>query len=439
MTTDTVRERIDNGAVAPTMILVVFLAFLLNLVDGFDVVAMSATAPSLIKEWGVTRLQLGPIFSSALVGMAIGAAVLAPLADRIGRRVLVLFATMIIGLSMIAVAYIPQGKNAIATLVIVRFISGLGIGIIFANAATISSEFMVAKYRNLAVTLTLMGYPFGAMIVGPAANAIIPVQGWETLFIYGGVATLLMSVLIYLVLPESPEFLINKNKQSGVGLARLNELMQRLGRDEFSELPELPDTTGQKAGTVASILVPRFRLDTISLWIIYFMGFMTVYFLLSWIPTLFVDSGFSRAQGIHALTQFNLGGCVGIVMIGLAATSIKLAKPISLFFVGAALCLAAVFVWKPDSLFFLNSMIFAIGLLLQGAFSAMYALAAQVYPVSVRATGIGWGAGLGRVGAILSPIIAAFLATNGWSMYLLFLLFAVPLIIAAVLVVRFKH
>lgn len=439
MTTAVVRERIDNGAVAPTMILVVFLGFLLNLVDGFDVVAMSATAPSLIKEWGVTRAQLGPIFSSALIGMAIGAAVLAPYADRIGRRALVIFATVVIGVSMIAVGFIPKGDSAIPILIFIRFISGLGIGIIFASGAAIASEFMTEKYRNLAVVCTLMGYPFGAMVVGPTANFVIPTQGWEMLFIYGGVITLIMGVVIYLFLPESPEYLASAAYKKSNALERVNAVLRRLRREPLEVLPETSDDDQQKGGNVSSILTTELRLDTISLWTIYFMGFLTVYFLLSWIPTLFVDSGYTRAQGIHALTQFNFGALFGIFLIGLIATRIKIAKPIALFFFATALCLVGLYYWKPEALLTLNVMIFVIGFLLQGAFSAMYALAARVYPANVRATGIGWGAGLGRVGAILSPTIAGFLAGAGWSMYALYLVFAVPLVIAAVLVVRFKH
>ena len=438
MTATIIRERIDNGPVNLTMVLVVLLGFMLNLVDGFDVVAMSAAAPSLIEEWGVSRAELGPIFSSALIGMAIGAAVLAPFADRIGRRVLVISATLLIGVSMIAVAFIPVGESAIPLLIVLRFVSGIGIGIIFASGATIASEFMIEKYRNLAVTLAIMGYPFGAMVVGPAANAVIPLQGWEMLFVYGGTATLAMGVFIYFTLPESPEFLGSHAYQKNDALARINDVLRRLEREPIDEIPAAADVESE-GGHVASILTPVFRVDTLSLWLTYFMGFLTIYFLLSWIPTLFIDSGFTRAQGISALTQFNLGGVLGIVTIGLVATNIKIAKPIGVFFISAAFCLVALYNWQPEALTILNAMIFAIGFLLQGAFTGMYALSARVYPTAVRATGIGWGAGLGRVGAILSPTIAGFLAASGWNMYLLFLVFAAPLIIAATVVVRFRH
>ncbi len=433
--TNLIRNRIDTGPVTPVMLLVIFFGFLLNLVDGFDVVAMSVSAPSLIKEWGVTRNELGPIFSAALVGMAIGAAVLAPLADKYGRRLMLLTATSVIGLSMIATGLIPK---SIYVLVALRFIAGLGIGIIFANGATIASEVAPERYRNLAVTMAIMGYPFGAMVIGPIANIIIPSYGWEMVFVFGGVSTLIAGFLVWLALPESVDFLANKADRSDKDLAQINQILARMRREPIPSLPTRLETDDLKPANVSSLLTPELRTSTLSIWTIYFMGFLTIYFLLSWIPTLFVDSGYTRAEGIRALTYHTLGAVIGTLIIGIITTRVKLAKPTAIYFFGSALFLAAVFYLKPQGLVILNAMIFAIGFLLQGGFVALYAVAARVYPTRVRATGVGWGAGLGRIGAIIAPIGAGHLAAQGWEMYSLFLLFAAPMVIAAALVARFK-
>lgn len=432
-----IRERIDSGPVTPMMLVIVFIGFMLNLVDGFDVVAMSAAAPSLLIDWEISRTELGPIFSSALIGMAIGAAFIAPLADRYGRRILVILATIVIGVSMIAVILIPKGNFGLPLLIVLRFISGLGIGVIFASGAAIASEFVPEKYRNLAVTIAIMGYPFGAMIVGPVANYVIPLYGWEMLFVQGGIATLVMGVVIFFVLPESPEFLASRDTSSK-GLKDLNKVFSKLKRSPLVEMPKPSMTEKLEAASVLSLLNSEFRLNTLCLWTIYFMGLFTIYFLLSWIPTLFVDSGFSRAAGINALTLINLGAIIGILAIGFITTNVKLAKPISLYFLVATVLLVALYLWRPSGLTALNVFIFVIGLSLQGAFTAMYALAARVYPAEIRSTGIGWAAGLGRVGAIVSPIVIGFLAASGWGMFSLFLLSAFPLLIAGVLVLRFK-
>lgn len=432
-----IRERIDSGPIAPMMLVIVLIGFMLNLVDGFDVVAMSAAAPSLLLDWEISRTELGPIFSSALIGMAIGAAFIAPLADRYGRRILVIIATIVIGVSMIAVILIPKGNFGLPLLIVLRFISGLGIGVIFASGAAIASEFVPEKYRNLAVTIAIMGYPFGAMIVGPVANHVIPLYGWEMLFVQGGIATLVMGVVIFFVLPESPEFLASKDTSSKA-LKDLNKVFSILKRSPLAEMPKPSMTEKLEAASVLSLLNSEFRLNTLCLWTIYFMGLFTIYFLLSWIPTLFVDSGFSRAAGINALTIINFGAIIGILAIGFITTNVKLAKPISLYFLVATVLLVALYLWRPSGLTALNGFIFVIGLSLQGAFTAMYALAARVYPAEIRSTGIGWAAGLGRVGAIVSPIVIGLLAASGWGMFSLFLLSAFPLLIAGVLVLRFK-
>ena len=430
-----VRQRIDDGPMSLLQISVVFIGFLLNFVDGFDVVAMSVAAPSLTDDWGITPEQKGYILSSALVGMTLGAMFLAPIADRIGRRNILIFATIMIGVSMIVTGLIPQ---SVELMMLIRLISGLGIGVIFANGAAIGTEFAPERFRNLAVTLIVMGYPFGAMVVGPVANVVIPAQGWQMLFIYGGFFTLLMTLVIFFFLPESVEYLATRNDKREGALERINKILGKMKRAPIDALPETKNLD-LKPANVGSLFADGFARSTLGVWTIYFMGFLSVYFLLSWIPTLFVNSGFDRADGIRALTVNNLGAVVGIVVIGLTATQIKLAKPISLFFIGAALVLGSIFFIRPESLLLLNALIFVVGFLQQGAFTAMYALAARVYPTPIRATGIGWAAGLGRTGAILSPIIAGYLVAAGWTMYGLFLLFAIPMLVSGLIVFRYRH
>lgn len=429
-----VRKQIDAEPVSSTQLLVFAIAFLLNVVDGFDVVAMSVSMPSLTNDWGISATEKGYILSAALIGMTLGAMFLAPFADKIGRRKILLLATIMIGISMIVTIFIPA---SVEIMILIRCISGLGIGIIFANSAAIGTEFAPEKYRNLAVTIIVMGYAFGAMVVGPVANAIIPDYGWQMVFVIGGVFTLLMTVIIYLFLPESVEFIAT---QKGEGTSRLEKINGILHKMNCRPLKALPTVEEAHAGvSVKNLFSQDLTKVTLGVWCIYFMGFMSLYFLMSWIPTLFVNSGYQRADGIAALTLYNMGAVAGIVIIGLITTKIKLAKPISLFFVGAGAFLFLIYVFEPRSVFWLNSLIFIIGFLLQGAFTAMYAVAARVYPTSVRATGIGWAAGLGRTGAILSPIFAGYLVAAHWGMYDLFLLFGIPLFIAAAVVYRFKH
>ena len=436
MSADLVRARIDEGPVVPLMWLVVFLGFLLNLADGIDVVAMSVTAPSVANAWGLDRAVLGPLFSAALIGMAIGAAGLAPLSDQFGRRLLLVLAMFVVGLSMLAVSFVASSES-VAAFATLRFISGLGIGVIFGSAPTLASEFMPTRYRSLAVSLVIMGYPVGAVFAGPIANYLIPSHGWAAVFTAGGVLTLLIGVLIWAVLPESPEFLAGRPGDRPEREAEVNQLLARISRAPIKGLSAEVCTEGSIP--VAQILTPQRRLKTLVLWAIYFMGFLTMYFMLSWMPTLFIDSGYTRAQGIEALTIFNLGAIPSILVLALLTTRLPLVPLLSFFSLAAGAVLAYTGLSEPTELQLLTGLMFIGGLFLHGGFTGLYALATRVYPSDIRAAGVGWAAGLGRTGAIASPLLAASLISAGWGMYSLFLVFALPLLAGGLLLWVFAN
>ena len=430
MSADLVRARIDDGPVVPLMWLVVLLGFLLNLADGIDVVAMSVTAPSVAAEWGLERGALGPLFSAALFGMAIGAAGLAPLSDKMGRRTLLVAAMFLVGLSMLAVSWIASSAS-VTLFAMLRFISGLGIGVIFGCAPALASEFMPSRYRSLAVSMVVMGYPVGAVLAGPIANSLIPGFGWTAVFTAGGILTLLIGAMTWTLLPESPEFLAGRAGHRPERHNEVNRLLARLERDAVTDLS--PDVIRPSSTPVAQILTAERRLRTLVLWAIYFMGFLTMYFMLSWIPTLFVDAGYTRSQGIEALTGFNLGAIPGILVLAVLTTRLPLVPLLSLFFLSAGGVLVYVGLTEPSALKSLMTLMFVGGVFLHGGFTCLYALATQAYPSDVRAAGVGWAAGLGRTGAIASPLLAAALISAGWGMYSLFLSFALPLVIGGLL------
>ena len=436
MSADLVRARIDEGPIVPLMWLVVLLGFMLNLADGIDVVAMSVTAPSVAASWGLERAALGPLFSAALFGMAIGAAGLAPLSDQLGRRLLLVAAMFLVGLSMLAVSWIASTAS-VTVFAILRFISGLGIGVIFGSAPTLASEFMPTRYRSLAVSLVIMGYPVGAVLAGPMANYLIPSHGWATVFAAGGVLTLLIGVLTWAFLPESPEFLAARPGDRPERESEVNHLLARMHRKSVDGLSIEVDRLGSVP--VAQILIPERRAKTLVLWTIYFMGFLTMYFMLSWIPTLFIDSGYTRVQGIEALTIFNLGAIPSILVLALLTTRLPLVPLLSFFSLAAGAVLAYTGLTEPTELEVLTGLMFIGGLFLHGGFTGLYALATRVYPSDIRAAGVGWAAGLGRTGAIASPLLAAFLISMGWGMYSLFLFFALPLLAGGLLLWVFAN
>lgn len=430
-----IRDRIDNGPVSFAQFLIIGIGFLLNCVDGFDVVAISVAAPSLSTSWAISSVEIGYILSAALFGMMVGALLLAPLGDVYGRRKIVLCAVFITGTSMILTGFI---ENSVGAMIFIRAVSGIGIGAIFASTATFGSEFTPEKYKNLAVTFIISGYPFGAMIVGPIAAVVLPALGWEMLFIIGGVATLIIFAVAYFLLPESLQYMENSQGDEENKLTDINKVLVKIRREPINHLPVTNARQQISKAHVRQLLSPKLMKTTIKLWIIFFAGFLTIYFLISWIPSLFVNSGFTMKEGIYALTLNNLGAIFGTACIGLITTKHKLSWSIGCFFVATAAFMVYFTFSKPTDLTILYTLIFIIGAFINGAFGAMYAVTARIYHSTIRSTGIGWCAGLGRTGAIAAPILAGYLIATNVSMYSLFTIFAIPAIIAAVLIVTIR-
>ena len=266
---ESVRHHIDKAPISVTQYIVFAIAFMLNVVDGFDVVAMSVAMPSLTADWGISATEKGYILSAALIGMTLGAMFLAPFADKIGRRNILLIATVMIGVSMVVTGFIPQ---SVEWMIAIRAVSGLGIGIIFANSATIGAEFAPEKARNLVVTIIVMGYAAGATIVGPIANAIIESSGWEMVFVYGGLFTLLMTVVLYFYLPESIEFIATQQGNENDKLYKINSILSSMGCTAMRELPA--HQVEKQRISVTNLFKADLGKQTVGVWVIYFMGFI---------------------------------------------------------------------------------------------------------------------------------------------------------------------
>ncbi|NHN36381.1 MFS transporter [Pseudomaricurvus alcaniphilus] len=425
-----IREVIDHGPVVPTQILVVVIALLLNMLDGFDVTAMAFTAHSIGEQLGISPDQLGIVFSVALAGMMIGAMFIAPISDVIGRRNMILICVTAIGTSM----YVTGYAVSLWQLVVLRLITGLGVGGMLASLAAITAEYTPEKYRSLAVVSVTAGYPLGAMLGGFIAAPLIPAFGWESVFFAGGAATLAMVIAVYFLMPESLQYLATK--QPANALHNFNAVLKRLGRTPIAALPAIdPRKHGDKAN-VLSLLTEARRGKTINLWLTFFFCFICLYFLMSWIPKLVVNAGLSETQGVYAAVAFNGGAVVGIVCLGYMATRIGLSALIGTFLSTSALGMI-IFAFA-DGVDNLILYLLVIGFLLQGGFTGLYAVAAKIYPTELRSTGVGWAIGLGRFGAVVGPYIGGIMIASDVSMEINFVVFAVPLFIAGCLAYRLR-
>jgi benzoate transport len=417
-----VQNVIDRGSVATLQLLIILVSMVLNMLDGFDVTAMSFTAHSIGEQMQLPPDELGIVFSVALAGMMGGAMFLAPLSDTIGRRRMILVCVAMIGLSMITTAW----ATSLWQLVVVRLITGLGVGAMLASLATITAEYTPEKYRSFAVMSMTAGYPLGATLGGFIAAPMLPVYGWQGIFIAAGAATTLMLVPIWFLVPESMQYLLEKRPANA--LQKINNILQRLGKPTIEALPARADNVQAVKANVFSLLTPQRRSDTLILWGSFFFCFICLYFLMSWIPKLVINSGLSEAEGIYAAVAFNGGGAIGIVALGWLSAGRSLSNLIVGFLTGSAACMI-IFALASDALYLLLSL-FIIGFLLQGGFTGLYAVAAKIYPTEIKATGVGWAIGLGRFGAVVGPFVGGLLIAAGISMETNFIIFALPLLIS---------
>jgi len=404
-----------------------FFCFLLFIVDGADVLVVSYAAPALSQEWSLSQDTLGLIFSAGLAGMTLGALVLAPLSDRFGRKTLIIVALAIVGTSMIASGFV----QSIEALMALRFAAGLGIGSMLASMTALGAEFAPPRHREFLVTFATGGYPVGAILSGLAATAVIPIWGWRGLFIGAGTISLLLVPLMLALLPESLGFLAERQPRHA--LDRINRMRRAM---RLPALAALSVRHGMTAGSaVGHLLAPGFRRATLMIWGTFFFTFMTLYFLTSWIPKIAVDAGLPVRQAIYAGAAFNGGALLGILLLGWLSARLSLTGLITLFFTGGPISmLVFAYVHEPLPLLFAELLI--MGFLIQGGFSGLYAVAARAYPTAIRTTGVGWGLGAGRFGAVFGPLLGGIVLNAGASLQTSFLIFAVPIIIAGILVWR---
>ncbi len=415
----------DQSRFTRIQLMVILTSLALNMLDGFDVTAMAFTVHSIGEELHIAPDLLGLVFSVALAGMMAGAMFVAPFSDVIGRRKMILICVATIGLSMCMTAF----ANSIWQLIVLRGITGLGVGGMLASLAAISSEYAPGKYRSLAVVTITAGYPLGATVGGFIAAPLLPAFGWESIFLVGGMATLLIGLVAYFYMPESLQFLLVKGGNDA--LPKINDILRRLDKPELQELPDVKsDAHGEKAN-VFSLLTRERRNRTLVLWSSFLFCFVSLYFMMSWIPKLVVTAGLSESTGVYASTAFNGAAIIGIISLGWMSARIGLSNLIGIFLIGSALMMI-VFAYT-DGINHLFLYLFIIGFLMQGGFVGLYAVAAKIYPTELRTTGVGWAIGLGRFGAVIGPYVGGVLIASGTTMEINFIIFAVPLMISGII------
>ncbi len=419
---------IDRSRISPMQMAVFGICFLLNGIDGMDVLVISYAAPVLAEQWSIAPGALGVVFSAALLGMTCGAMFIAPFADRIGRRAMILISVLLTGFAVLATSV----AQSIEALMVLRFVSGLGIGAMLASVATMAAEFAPDRQRNLILVSILAGYPIGATIFGVIAADIIPALGWRAIFVTAGITTLATFPLVWFLRPESLSFLIRMRPANA--LVKINRIIGRMGHAHLDELPPAPGEIASR--NVKGLFNADLSRPTIFLWLAFFMNFAALYFLASWIPKLSSAAGLPLNLAIYAGAVFNLGAVFGIALSGYLSQKFGLRRVITSFLLLTAAVMVLFGFAKGTSI--ILPLFGLIGFFIEGGFVGLYAVAVRLYPTELRTTGVGWAIGAGRTGAIAGPFVGGLLVAYGLSIGANFRLFAITLILAGIFTLLIK-
>jgi AAHS family 4-hydroxybenzoate transporter-like MFS transporter len=413
--------------------LVLALCFLIVAIDGFDTAMVGYFAPALVHDWGVDKAALGPLMSAALFGLAIGSLCAGPLADRFGRKPVLVLSVWFFGVASLAAAR----AGSLESLTALRFLTGLGLGAAMSNALTLMSEYAPDRRRSVLVNTVFCGFPVGAALGGLLASWLIPQFGWRSVLFVGGVAPLALGLLLIVLLPESVRYMVARGKPVETirrVLARVTQSsLDDVGGFTFSESKVLD---GRSA--LGLVLSRPYLLGSMMLWLTYFMGLLIFYLLTSWMPLLMKDAGFTVGKAAMMTALFPLGGGIGTILAGWLMDRINPHKVVATAYLLTGGLIFAV--GQGGSVALLSLLIFLAGTTMNSAQSSMGSIAAGFYPTHCRATGVAWMLGMGRFGGISGALIGAgFMRWNlGFSSIFTFL--AVPALIAALaLTVKNAH
>jgi AAHS family 4-hydroxybenzoate transporter-like MFS transporter len=428
-----VSDVIDSQPIGGFQVRVFLLCAAVLFVDGFDVQSITYVAPALSREWSLARGALGPTFSAGLFGVMLGALLLAPLADRIGRRRVMIYSCVAFGIGTLLTVWV----TSLGQLLALRLVTGLGLGCALPNAIALASEYAPHKRRGTVVTFVGSGISLGAIGSGMAAAQLIATVGWRAVFVVGAVLPLLLAAALALALPESLRFAAIVPQR----LADARKLLRRL-RPGLSVPDDAVLTSGDAEGgkaTVADLFREQRGPTTLLIWVAFFMSLLNVYFAINWLPTSLSASGFTVTQAAVMTSLYHVGGVGGTYALGLLMDRLG-AHRMQIFAMLVGIVALYVFATVPGvNQWATTAVLMLAGFGIVGGQVGVNALASMTYPVAIRSTGLGWALGIGRIGSIVGPTIggiALATAEDARSVYLVCIVPAVIGIIAVALLRR---
>ena len=421
-----ISEDIDNRPFGRFQVLVLVLCGLTVLLDGFDVQVIGFLAPAIIHEWNANRASLGPVFAASLFGLLIGSLVLGTLADKWGRRPVLIGATFFFSICMMATAHV----HSLNQLMVMRFVTGLGLGSILPNVIALSAEYSPLRKRVTALMLVSIAFPIGAVLAGIVSELMLPHWGWRSVFYVGGVLPVILAVVLLFNLPESLQFLVLREKSAGV--------RRWLGK-LYPEIKVLSDAVfivrepHGKGSPVAELFTGGRASTTLMLWAACMANLLILYFISNWLPTIVRAAGLTLSNAVLAGTAFQIGGVVGAILLGFIIDRHGFRAVLIPCFIVAAVALFMM--GRPGlGVPVLFMVIIVAGFCVIGGQGGLNALAASSYPTALRSTGIGWALGMGKLGSVLGPMLGGEFVKMGLPDSTIFLAAAVPAVVSALLI-----
>jgi len=414
---------IDNNRMSTLQIIVVFITVLLNAIDGFDVLSISFAAPGIAREWNTTPAALGVVMSMELIGMAVGSFFLGGIADKFGRRPTLLGCLIAMTGGMVMIPSV----TSIFQLSIWRIIIGLGIGGILACINAVVAEFSNRKRRGMCISIMVIGYPLGGTFGGMVASHLLQTSDWRSIFYFGAILSAILIIAVYLFVPESIHWLSQKQPEGA--LAKINRTLTRMKFPTVAKLQPVETRHGKisLAGIFSSSMISMTLLLTVA----YFLHITTFYFVLKWTPKVIFDMGFSPSLAGQALVAVTIGGALGAALFGWLTTKFDL-KKLTIAILALTSVFVAVFGRVPADLATIKLLAGLAGFFGNAGISGLYSILAISFPTNLRATGTGFVIGVGRGGAVLSPIAAGLLLQTGANLPIVAMVMGTGALIAGV-------
>jgi AAHS family 4-hydroxybenzoate transporter-like MFS transporter len=408
-----ITELINNRPISRYQMSVFLLCALAALMDGYDSVVIGITAPAIANALGLDVRTFGPVFSAAQFGFMIGAFLAGPLADRLGRKSILILSVCVFGLFSL----LTPLSNSYDHLVALRFLTGLGLGGASATFVSLSTEYAPLRVRATIVALMWTMVPAGNVIGGILSSAILPSHGWIPVYYIGGAVPIGIAILMVFLVPESAGFMVVRGK----AMARVREIVRRIAPDVPQDNATVYSVSDErlKSASVSNLFSEGRATTTICFWVIAFCCWLVLITLLAWMVPILRESGIPISKAPLMISANSAGAVIGAPIIGrIMDRSNPYYVLIGAFLIGAISVSALGFAVTSVELFAVCS--FVEGFALGGASSGFIALISASYPTAIRSTGVGWAIGMSRMGAVVGPILAGMMLSSGWSLHAFF-------------------